>query len=146
MFSIGLDLGQRRDNTALVVIEKPEPRMPFLRPEDRELRVRMAERLPLGTPYPEVVEVMRHVESLAALQGQRCTLTVDATGLGKPVVEMLRRARLRSWITAVTITSGDRESRRPGDGGGLRFGADGYKQHDDLVIGLALSVWRARRA
>ena len=195
MFFIGLDLGQKRDNTALVLVEKPDSRMPFLRPEDRVLQVRMAERLPLGTPYPEVVEIMRYLENLPALQsGGAIRLTVDATGVGRPVVDMLRRAGLRSWITAVTITSGDRESRRSGEGesvcvpkrdliagvqlalekgelkiakkmpeagtlvrelldvrmtgtaeGGLRIGADGYGQHDDLVVALALEVWRARK-
>ena len=28
---------------------------------------------------------------------------------------------------------------------GLRIGADGYGQHDDLVVALALAVWRARK-
>ena len=36
-----------------------------------------------------------------------------------------------------------RMSRR--DSGYLRFGADGYGQHDDLVIALALAIWRAGR-
>ena len=29
--------------------------------------------------------------------------------------------------------------------GYVRYGADGTGQHDDLVIALALAVWRARR-
>ncbi len=29
--------------------------------------------------------------------------------------------------------------------GKLRIGADGYGEHDDLVIALALACWRARR-
>jgi hypothetical protein len=27
----------------------------------------------------------------------------------------------------------------------VRIGADGYGEHDDLVIALALAVWRAKR-
>jgi hypothetical protein len=27
----------------------------------------------------------------------------------------------------------------------VRMGADGYGEHDDLVIALALACWRARR-
>jgi hypothetical protein len=40
----------------------------------------------------------------------RCTLTVDATGVGRPVVDMLRSARLGCEICAVTITGGERAS------------------------------------
>ena len=29
--------------------------------------------------------------------------------------------------------------------GKVRIGADGYGEHDDLVIALALACWRARR-
>ena len=29
------------------------------------------------------------------------------------------------------------------ESGGIRFGADAYGQHDDLVIALALAVWQA---
>jgi hypothetical protein len=36
-----------------------------------------------------------------------------------------------------------RMSRR--ESGYMRFGADGGGQHDDLVIALALAVWRANR-
>jgi hypothetical protein len=39
----------------------------------------------------------------------RCGLAVDATGVGAPVVEMLRAARLGCALTPVTITSGERE-------------------------------------
>ena len=28
--------------------------------------------------------------------------------------------------------------------GHVRYGADGYGQHDDLVVALALAVWRVR--
>ena len=40
-------------------------------------------------------------------------VVVDATGVGAPVVEMLRGARLGCEICAVTITSGDRENETP---------------------------------
>ena len=31
------------------------------------------------------------------------------------------------------------------ESGTVRMGADGYGEHDDLVIALALACWRARR-
>jgi hypothetical protein len=39
-------------------------------------------------------------------------VVVDGTGVGAPVVDMLRAAGLGCEITAVSITGGDRESRR----------------------------------
>jgi hypothetical protein len=44
------------------------------------------------------------------LRGQ-CALVVDSTGVGAPVVEMLRAARLGCELTAVTITGGEKESQ-----------------------------------
>jgi hypothetical protein len=52
------------------------------------------ERIPLGTPYPIVVEKIRMVTQHEELAG-RCEAVVDATGLGAPVVEMLRSAGRR---------------------------------------------------
>lgn len=134
VFVIGLDLGQKRDHSAAVVVEKPVPLLPFLRPEDRVLTVRAAERIPLGTPYPEIVEMMRHVVNLPALQGQTCVLAVDATGVGRPVVEMLQRANLGRQITAVTITSGDRQSSRSGEGDSMNV------PKRDLISGLLVAL------
>ena len=95
MFYVGLDLGQRQDHSAVAVVEKRVPRLAFLPPEGRELLVRKVERLPLGTPYPGVVARVRELLCGEALAGQ-CALVVDATGVGAPVVEMLRSARLGS--------------------------------------------------
>jgi hypothetical protein len=98
-YFVGLDLGQRRDHSALAVVEK-----------GAQLLVRHVERMPLGTPYPMVVEKVRMVTQSDALRG-RCEAVVDATGVGAPVVEMLRSAGLGCGLAAVTITGGDRETR-----------------------------------
>jgi hypothetical protein len=125
MFYIGLDLGQKQDHSAIVMVERPQVHAYLTRPE-KTLAVRVAERAPLGTSFAEIVEWTGYVAGLANQAmfqgGQRtqCCLTVDATGLGQPVVEMLRRAST-GWvaggcqITAVTITGGDRQRAfRPG--------------------------------
>jgi len=72
--------------------------------------LRHVERVPLGTPYPRVVARMRRMVEHAELRGQ-CALAVDATGVGAPVVEMLRAARLDCEVCAVTITGGERENQ-----------------------------------
>jgi hypothetical protein len=50
-----------------------------------------------------VGEIVRH----PMLDG-RCRLVGDATGVGAPVVDLLKAARLPCSLTPVTITSGDR--------------------------------------
>src|SRR5580658_6628788 len=106
MFYAGLDLGQRQDFSALAVVEREEPRFEWM-PAARELSVRHLERMELGTPYPRVVkrvcEVMRHPK-----MAHQSRLVVDATGVGAPVVDLLRSAGLGVSLTTVTITGGER--------------------------------------
>jgi hypothetical protein len=114
---VGVDLGQQRDWTAISVTERVED------PGGVEYRVRHLDRPPLGTPYPQVVE---RVVGLIRQLGGWPVLAVDATGVGRPVVDMLRTAleeglrgtRTRVSPCWVTITGGDVVSRTPG--GGLR--------------------------
>ena len=40
----------------------------------------------------------------------RCALAIDATGVGQPVLDMLRRANPGCSIAPVIITGGERES------------------------------------
>ena len=90
MYYLGLDLGQKRDYSAVAVVERIDrfgERLWGVRLS--ELVVRYAERLPLGTPYPRAVERVRAIVQSGALAGN-CALAVDATGVGAPVVDMLR--------------------------------------------------------
>jgi hypothetical protein len=108
-FFVGLDLGQRQDFSALAVVEREA--------EGPELLVRHLERLPLGTAYIKVVARVCEVMAHPRLAGNG-RLVVDATGVGAPVVEMLRAAGMFTTVTAVTITGGARahgESRGPGE-------------------------------
>ncbi len=105
MFFVGLDLGQKQDFSAVAVVERAERTRAWLSPEFGCMQVRYLERMPLGTAYAHVVnrvsEIMRH-PALA----QQNRLVVDATGVGAPVVEMLRAGKAAFPVTAVTITSG----------------------------------------
>jgi hypothetical protein len=102
MFYIGIDLGKTRDHTAIVIVERGKTGKP--------LQVRYAERVPLGTPYPEVVERVRHMVRHLRSRGQ-CAVVVDATGVGAPVVDMLRSGRLGCDLNAVNITGGEQETQ-----------------------------------
>jgi hypothetical protein len=99
------------------VVEKLERWRPYGQPEFEALLVRHVERMPLGKTYPQVVERVRAVLETPELF-RCCEVVVDATGVGAPVVEMLRAAGLGREISSVTITGGEKESGGPGYGGG----------------------------
>src|SRR5260370_19971340 len=116
MISIGVDLGQRRDPSAIAVIERPEwvaGRFHMVSPFATEQRlmqgtmvVRHLERVKLGTPYPQVVKRVVAVARHPCLGNARRKLLVDATGVGAPVVDMLRAEKPGCDLTPVVITGG----------------------------------------
>src|SRR5437899_56723 len=115
-YYVGLDLGQKGDHTAIAVVEDWEQevggvdRVTYEVKKRRRLDVRHLERVPLGTPYPDIVERVCELVRVPELKG-RCVVVVDSTGVGAPVVDLLRRAPLEAWLVAVTITGGDHQSR-----------------------------------
>ena len=104
-FFIGIDLGKKRDHSTIAILELV----------DGVLVVRCAERIALNTPYTQVVEMVRKLTRSPSLM-ERCTVVVDASGVGEPVVDMLRKADLGCALMAVVITGGDmtQEGRRSG--------------------------------
>jgi hypothetical protein len=127
--AIGLDVGQRVDPTAIVVAESVQRETgriihsdayhrehlqcgpaPHCRYEtETQFIAHSIGRLPLGTSYPQVaVEVANVVEGLNA-QGIEPTLRVDATGVGQPLVDILRDGLLakRYRLVEVVFTGGD---------------------------------------
>lgn len=113
--TIGVDVGQRRDPTAVCVAEgkrrEAEGRA------EVHFVIRHLERLPLGTPYPEVVErIARVTDQVRSRTEERPTVYVDATGVGQPVVDLLRERVQSGVVVPVTFTAGDRRTER-WDGG-----------------------------
>jgi hypothetical protein len=122
---LGLDLGKARDHSALVILERAaEEAAEFdhvLRayPRVLRLRVRHAERIPLGTPYLSLVPRLQSI--LGRVQDNfpvpvRVTLAVDASGVGAPVFEMLQRARLGVNLVPIVITGGEQANVNPHGG------------------------------
>lgn len=112
-FFTGLDLGQVHDFSTLAVVERVQSKgdwdpAAFAWKSCVMLRLRYLERIPLGTPYPDVVSRVARVTRFGDLDGA-CELLVDATGVGMPVVDLLRRAGLRCQLTAAIITGGTSE-------------------------------------
>lgn len=110
---VGLDLGQRRDHSAIAVVERWDQGRGYGSFEMNRLEVRHLERVALGTPYLQVVERVRRLAGNPKLAGQ-VMVVVDSTGLGAPVVELLKGARLGCEVVAVTITGGERATQTGG--------------------------------
>jgi hypothetical protein len=136
-FFIGLDLGQSHDFTAMAILERTEltgdwDAAACACRKMAALRLRYLERIPLGTPYPEVVERVRQVTRSGELR-QRCDLMVDATGPGRPVVDMLRGANLDCRMLPAIITAGHVETKSNGFY---------HVPKRDLIVGLQVLLQR----
>ena len=100
-FFVGLDLGQTQDFSALVVLEHV-PSKPGATPRHRDqtFALRHIERFPLGTSYPRIVADVGDLVSRPPLAGA-CRIALDATGVGRAVVDIFRdagqRTRARSF-------------------------------------------------
>jgi hypothetical protein len=130
-YFLGLDLGQARDPSALAVVERVElvgewDAVRFAHWREIELRLRRLERLPLGIRYPEIEDWVRGVVATLAQEGE-CELLVDATGVGRPVVDHLRAGGVGCRIRAVTVTGGQAEKSE---------GGYDYVPKKDLMAGL----------
>lgn len=138
--TLGIDLGQRIDPSAIILVEELLPeaapvewRVPA-RPE-----ITGADLVPLGgwrkpsifvtrvierhhgEPYKQVIqrvgELARNVRIIKPRDA--LVLAVDATGLGRPVVEgiadELRQRGVRCGLSAVVLTAGERLKGQLGD-------------------------------
>lgn len=111
-YYIGVDLGKRNDHSAISVIEVARvvtgTRDPvhYELPTEVRLTVRHVERIPLNTRYSAVVERIAWIVRHGALVGPK-SLVVDATGVGEPVVELIRKERLPCRLYPVILTGGE---------------------------------------
>lgn len=103
-YLIGFDLGQMADYSALTIIERLYEENPTT------YHLRHLERFRLGTPYPDQVERVKELVNREPLKGLS-SLIVDQTGVGKPVVDMLRETRLPVPIITILIHGGDAVSK-----------------------------------
>lgn len=98
---LGVDLGQSQDYTAIALVTT-EPGPAYY--------LRRLERPELKTGYPVIVRrLVQAMGRLANLEPEEdCELVVDATGVGRPVVDMMREAGLTP--IPVVITGGENET------------------------------------
>jgi hypothetical protein len=174
-YFVGVDFGQSRDFTAIAVVERAETTgawdaAMFAWRKVVSLQLRYLERVARGTPYTEVVERVVQVTRWPELAG-RCRLAVDGTGVGRPVVDLLRRERPGCVVMPVNITGGLMQTTEGGYYGvpkrdlilglqvllqrgvlriaaGLEYGADLVKEMAAMQVKISLSgheqyaVWR----
>ena len=178
-FYLGLDLGQARDYSAIAIAERrieltgTRDPITFLHHTRTRILIGHLERIPLRTPYPDVVERVRTVTQQYC--DRKLQVVMDATGVGAAVRDMLARANLNVPVFGVTITGGQRVTLAFGDyhvprydllanlrvllekrmlaitvtGGpaeALRselFRWGRRSAHDDLIFATALACWKA---
>ncbi len=115
MRTIGLDLGQQHDYTALILDEPTERptgekrlrqktnRHGFILGEVEEdvthtvHEIRHVQRWPLGTGYPEIVADVRDIVRSPELEDAPVALALDAKGVGRPVYDMFVSAL--GWLS-----------------------------------------------
>jgi hypothetical protein len=191
VYLIGLDLGQAQDYSALCVVERTHG--PDVNEPARAVNhygVRHLHRWQLGTPYAAIVADVATLTARPPLPG--AALVLDATGVGRAVVEMFRGANLPVKLVPATITAGHEAARTPGGGwsvpkkdlvavmqtlvqfrrfhvapalaeaaalgrelqqfrvkvtaaGNETFEAWRERDHDDLVLAVALACWFGER-
>jgi hypothetical protein len=177
-FFSGLDLGQQQDYSALVIVEQ----LPSSDGISHSYAVRHLHRWPLGTSYPTIVEHLDKMYSASAALVDTM-LIIDATGVGRPVVDMVTAAKIMAVMKPMSITAGMKpgagtvpkkdlvgavqtalQTRRLKIASGLpladtlakelemfrvkvtadrneTFASWRERDHDDLVLALALAVW-----
>jgi len=121
-FIMAADIGQAHDYTAVVILHAYEEiekfgDWPDQVKRERRLDLVHAERF-RGISYPQQArrveerygELEEHAGTVPG--GAPCSLVVDATGVGKPILDTFREANLRP--RGVIITGGDTASRAGG--------------------------------
>lgn len=119
-YYIGLDLGKRKDYSAVAIVEEcvwatgEVDRVSFA-PVVKKLAVlRHIVRLGKGLEYLKVVEKVKALLLSPQLRNEEVVLALDATGVGEPVFEMVQQmywevhAQRPKWlnVAAVVFTNG----------------------------------------
>lgn len=114
--TIGVDIGQKRDPTAVCVAEIVEriqtpPEYEFWQEPEVETiyLIRFLERLPLGLPYPKIAERLAEIAEGVRFKmpDADVRLYADQTGPGIPVVDSLRE-RIDLPLIGVTLAAGEK--------------------------------------
>lgn len=141
MYYLGVDFGSQQDYTAIALVRRNEvidanQNAAGIITQERvktEYQLLYLERMELGTPYTQIVAHIKHIISDNELSGS-ITTVADATGVGLPVIQMMREALIYPLV-AIGIHGGNQINEKQG----------GYSvPKRDLVTAL-LTVVQSRR-
>lgn len=113
---VGADIGKKTDPTAIIVTEEQD------RGGVDHYVSRLVERLRIGTPYPAVadriVEIVRNLEARSEARAWtdndfRIETWIDATGVGLPIVDLVREQGVNA--RAAIFTGSDKLTEHPDD-------------------------------
>jgi len=139
-YTIGLDLGQRNDPSAISVIEAftgRSTRMDWITYATHSANLqttwnlRHLETPRLGTAYTDIVLRTQEVAVAISAYGS-VTVVAEANGVGSPVIDMLNEARLPGPVIAVFTSTGDLASQIKGNYWSV--------PKRDLILGLRVGL------
>jgi hypothetical protein len=131
-YVVGLDLGQAHDPTALAILDRV-PGGTAAEPVTH--LVRHLHRWPLWTPYPQIVGNVRDMLDRPPLRGGTAALVVDATGVGRAIVDLFTDAAVSVRLVPVTITAGSE----------AREGFEGWRVPKRDLVGVVQVLLQRRR-
>lgn len=105
LYLIGLDLGQAQDFTAISILQQ-------IGTQPAHYHLRHLERFPLKTSYQVIADSLASLTRREEVAKQQWVVIADSTGVGAPVIDMLKRVELKP--VAVTITAGFEVTRVSG--------------------------------
>ncbi len=119
-YFIGLDLGQLQDYTALTVVKKVFEDVDVKKPDRyngyvigysyekktvfKQYELQHLHRFDLRTPYAQIAETVKDIQR--RIRDGNTYVVADATGVGRPVLEMLEEAGVKE-VYGITITGGN---------------------------------------
>lgn len=119
-YIVSVDLGTLQDHTAISI----------LRSNLNRLEIVHLERLPLGISYVDIIKRIKSLMNHPKLRG-KSTLIIDSTGIGRPVLDMIRDSNLP--CKGITITGGGKARQEYRKGKALD---NFYAPKQDLVSAL----------
>jgi hypothetical protein len=106
---VGIDIGQSQDYTAVVVAD------PEVRNKEIHYLIRFLKRLELKLEYPEVVENLKqffaNIRKYTVGHQMYIQAWVDATGVGKPVADLMRKEIPGIMLHEVYMTWGEAKEK-----------------------------------
>lgn len=103
-FFNGIDLGESGNHTAHAAVERVRLPVPKIRQKFRYV-IRFLEEFELGIHYPEQIDRLKETLSHDAFKNAR--VGADYTGVGRPVIQMMKKQKVHPGLVPILITSGN---------------------------------------